>query len=920
MNIRFLKSRYGKILALMGLLTVVLVVRLFILTVIEYQSWKDVSENISTRSIYVTAPRGEIYDRYGRLLAGNQQSFTVRMSGSGQTDEKLNKNIVKVLKILKDNGDTVEDNFPITIENGVYSYIYEKKIEEWLLSNGFSSAMSAEEAFSALRGKLGIDPTLNRYDAQLAMQKTYNQYPPISVKEMKFTEGIEKKKFLEAYFGNSSKAQKKTAEEAFVDLRKEMKIDPSLSPQEARDIMIIRNAIKSKGYQKYMPAVVAKNVSKNTVMLIKEEGENLKGVEVVPESTRYYPEGSTAAHVLGYMGKITDEELAKHTSRGYEQNALIGKEGVEGKFETALKGANGEKKVQVNAQGEMQRMISETDAVKGKNVYLTIDLELQKKTEEALEKTIKAMRTKGSITTEYGTSPTAEAAPNAKTGAAVVIEVETGDVLAMASYPTYDPNLLARGINEKDWASLQSTNLRDPLAPAPLYNLATMSAVQPGSTFKPVTATAALECGLDPNAKYKDGGHIMLGNRSFGTVQWNLFRQTMGYLNLAQAIEISCNYYFYDIATGKDWYTGKSLGYKKPITVDTITDYAKQYGLGERTGIELNEAVVPVPTQKRKIQGLQTSLSNEMYAGAEEFFEEKVVKNPDQLKKNIETMKTWITMKNLTWKDLYNDLLPSVGIKESERKKMADRILFDIYPQAEWSTADAFNISIGQGENSYTPLQLANYVATLGDKGVRHNVSVIKSIEGEGNKEKKVVEKVKVSNEKYFDDIIKGMKLVATGKGSVSNTFRGLKFSVAAKTGTAEKSGKVNPPSEVEYIKQNLRRIAPSISWAEVEKEMTRLQKEYPHTYTNADVAVRRAVINLGKVTAAQIDAGKPSYDSFAWVVALAPAENPKIAICVMVPQGSTAANVAPVVKEIMLKYFDLEKEYKDFKIVNVVQ
>lgn len=921
MKTRFLQSRYMQLLAFLAVLAVLLIVRLFILTVLEHGSWAQTSENISTRSIYTTAPRGEIYDRYGRLLAGNKQSFTIRMSGSKQTDEELNANITTLLAILEKNGDTVQDDFPIVIDGENYSFTYEKEIADWLESRGLEQGLSAEAAFDALRAKMGIDPSLDRYDAQLVMQKTYNQYPPISIVEMEYTAEVEKKKFLQTYFGDSKKNSKMTAEEAFVAIRKEMKIDESLSDVEARKIMVVRNAIKAKGYQQYMPAVVAKNVSHETVMLIEEQGTNIKGVEVVPETTRYYPENNTAAHILGYIGKITDEELKEYKDRGYEANALIGKEGVEGKFEDVLKGTNGEEKVQVNARGELQQVISKTGAVKGKDIYLTIDLELQKTSEDALAKTITAMQTGGSITTEYGTTPIPEQAPKAKTGAVVAIDVETGDVLAMASYPDYDPNLFSEGINEENWSKLQSANLRDSLSPAPLYNLATMSTVQPGSIFKPVTATAALECGLDPNARYMDGGHIDLGGRSFGCVVWNLFKRNHGYIDLRRAIEVSCNYYFYNIATGKDWYTGNSLGYDKKITVDTITDYAEQYGLGLHTGIEINEAVVPVPSEKRKIQGLQATFGYWLYAGAEDYFTDKALKNPKQLKKNIDTMKGWLAEGEVSWDTLYNDMLPSVNIKDDARQEVAEKFLYDLYPQAKWTTGDSFNIAIGQGENAYTPLQLANYVATLGNNGVRNEVSVIKAVEDQGNTVKKPGKKVKVRDDKHFQIIIEGMEGVASGREStISNILGNLPFDVAAKTGTAERAGKVNPPSEVDYIKEHLGSIAPGISWEEVEKEMNRLMKEYPDTYTNTDTAVRKAVVNLSGVSTAKIDSYKDDYDNFAWVVAMAPASDPKIAVCVMIPQGSTSANAAPVAKEVLQKYFDLEKEYTNFKIKNIVQ
>ena len=326
----------------------------------------------------------------------------------------------------------------------------------------------------------------------------------------------------------------------------------------------------------------------------------------------------------------------------------------------------------------------------------------------------------------------------------------------MASYPDYDPNLFANGISTTDWESLQTKNPRDPLAPAPLYNVATRSAVQPGSTFKMVTATAGLEAGLNPYIKRRDGGFIKLGDRTFGCVVWNEYRRTHGYLDMARALEVSCNYYFYDVATGKDWYTGNSLGYKKKITIDDITGYAKEYGLGLPTGIEIPETVVPVPSKAGKLENLKSSLRNILYASSEVYFDKKVVGNPDLLKQTIEKIVGWMG-EDISRNDMINKRLVNLGIKKSQIEPLADLCLYTYFNQTDWSTADALNIAIGQGENAYTPLQMANYIATLGNNGVHNKVSLIKSIENQGQYKKGATTKVKVSNNKYFEQIIAGM-------------------------------------------------------------------------------------------------------------------------------------------------------------------
>lgn len=919
------RTRHAQILGVLFVLMIILVIRLFVVTVIQHKTWSDAATSISTKSIYTTAPRGEIFDRNGKLLAGNRQSFSIRLSSNGQTHEQLNDTIISLNKIMTKNGDKFVDNFPIKIKNGKFYYTYDRSIKRWLKKKGLATDLTAEEAFNAMRNKLGIDASLNRFDAQAEMQNTYNQYPPISVDTMKYTAQKEKEEFLQIYFGNDESVLEKSPKEVFGLIRKAKEIPGSMSDVQARNIMKARYEIDSLGYSKYLPATVAKNVSNKTVMLIEEDSNLLKGVEVVSDTTRYYPNKNTASHILGYMGKITDEEKEKYSQKGYETSALVGKDGIEGKFETVLAGKNGEKVVQVNNQGQTSKVLSETSSEKGKDMYLTIDLELQKAAENGLEKTINAMRYGGGFNSEYGGYTSAyQMAPKAKSGAVAAIEVGTGDVLAMASYPDFDPNIFSKGISDKNWEKLQSQNPRDSLSPAPLYNLATMATVQPGSTFKPVTAMTGLECGLNPYEYHTDGGYIKLGGTTFACVVWNKSRKNHGPINMFRALGVSCNYYFYDVATGKDWYTGSSMNFKKKISIEKITNYAQQFGLGRSTGIELDEAVVPVPTKKRKIDALKANLRNELYAGSEEFFKASVVKNQEELDNSIETIVGWMdSKKKIKWDDLYENMLPKAGVKKSKRRKVGEKFLFDYYPQANWTTGDAFNICIGQGENAYTPLQMANYIATLGSKGKHYDVSVVKAVQNEGNTTKKKPEHVNIKNKKNYDYVIQGMRQVAEIKEStVSRYFKNFKvnnkkINIAAKTGTAEKAGKINPKSEVSYIKKHLNQLAPNLTWKQVKKEMNRLMDQYPDLYTTKDTAVRRAVINLtnGKVTTKQLDQYKSDYDEFAWVVAMAPAEKPEIVVCAMVPQGVTAANAAPIVREVLGKYFDTKNKTKSFSM-----
>ena len=164
------------------------------------------------------------------------------------------------------------------------------------------------------------------------------------------------------------------------------------------------------------------------------------------------------------------------------------------------------------------------------------------------------------------------------------------------------------------------------------------------------------------------------------------------------------------------------------------------------------------------------------------------------------------------------------------------------------------------------------------------------------------------------------MKNVCTIQGgSLTGLFSDFPYSVAAKTGTAERAGKINPPDEVEYVKEHLSQWTSSITWKQVEKEMNRIMELYPNTYKSRDVAVRQAVYNLteGKVTGSIMDASKPTYENFAWTIALAPADDPQIAVCVLLVQGKASSNAGVIVREIIGDYMKLQDK-NDYKTITI--
>jgi len=770
---------------------------------------------------------------------------------------------------------------------------------------------TAEDAFNALRIKYEVDESLDRYEAMNFLQESCNVYPPIAVKAMRFTYDNRKGEFLEKY-GLTADL---TAEEAFYKLREKYSIDQELSDEEARKIFCVREEIKNTGYNKFRSSTIAKDVSSETVALVEELGTTtLRGVEIASQSVRTYPNGRLLSHVIGYMGSISDSQYDEYVNeKGYRSSDLIGKDGIEAYFEDTLRGTDGVKTILVNSSGDYIDTISDEAPQAGQDVYLTIDMDLQEVAEDALERCIKAVQTGSIFESKYGNKKLGEY-KNCKSGATVVVDVDSGEVLAMASYPDYDPNIFAQGISTEDWASVQSTNPRDPLAPTPLYNNATMTSVQPGSTFKPVTAIAALECGLDPNRKIRDGGYIEIGGIKFGCSNWNNYRSTHGVETLVTGIQNSCNYFFYCIASGKDWNTGASLNYKEKITIEKIMSVAKEFGLGEKSGVELHEAITELASKEKKLSTSKYSLWSALYYNAEKYWPEKTTKDDEKLREEVSEIVSWMD-ENPNRTEIILRLQERTTVLSSKIDTLADLCKYSYFNMAQWTIGDEFNISIGQGDNAYTPIQMARYIATLGNGGKLNKLTVLKGIEGEGLNKKEASYQVQVEQDDV-DVVLEGMRRVVTN-GTLASTFSGFPIQVAGKTGTAQKDGKINPKDEVAYVKEHLSQLSSDITWKKLKKKMEELMKEDPDKYPNENSCVDKALIELSnkKITQTMINQWKEDYDNFAWTVTLAPASNPKIAVVTLLIQGGYSYNAAVVNRELIGAYFNADEDVNEVNL-----
>jgi penicillin-binding protein 2 len=325
------------------------------------------------------------------------------------------------------------------------------------------------------------------------------------------------------------------------------------------------NVIKVKyeanlnGYSLFNGVVISKDISKNSVAQIEELKSELYGVNIISVPQRYYASDYFACHIIGYVSKINTDEYNNSKDEGYTINSMIGKSGIEESMEKYLKGVDGVKKVVTDSLGNVSSEQIITEASSGKDVTLTIDYRIQNVVENALKNTLWNLQTGG-----YGKEPIYEA----QSGSCVVLDVETGEVLAIASYPEYNINSFVDGISSSEWNSLISD------AQKPMFNRAISGTYSPGSTYKMLMGIAGLESGgIYVDEYYTDPGEYPYAYKPKCWI-YTAHQITHGAINLAGALKGSCNCYFYEV--------GRRIG------IANIVEWAKNFGLGSKTGIELS--------------------------------------------------------------------------------------------------------------------------------------------------------------------------------------------------------------------------------------------------------------------------------------------------------------------------------------------
>lgn len=645
---------------LAGLFTLALVVylgMLFDIQVNDHEYYLTKSVNTIAKKVKVEASRGIITDRSGRPLVSNRSTYSLTFDTSLLKDgEDQNDALLRLLELCREQGVDWVDNLPVT-RQAPFAFTVDS-VSSTQKARFLSYLKDLKPTKEALAAYLAVHPeVVAAEDAETAGDSGGTTAPDGSalLKTLK-AEHLTSHLLVEAGI---------TVPRLIDWMREDFQVPEGYSRDEARLVLGVQYELAIRKLGTNDAYVLAEDVSTEFISLINDGGYS--GAKISSSFVRKY-ETSYATHILGTVGTLYKEDLDNPLYADYPMNAIVGKEGVELAFEKYLHGTDGTRIVSTNSEGKVTGIYYQKEPQPGNTVELTIDLELQQVVEDALAKTVSAMN---------------EEDGNTARGAAAVVEaVGTGEILSIASYPTYDLSTY-----RQNYAALEA----DPSYP--MLNRATQGGYAPGSTLKPLTAIAALEEGViepyqklnspvtwyypgDPNSYakcwYRSGSH--------------------GLINITQAITLSCNYFFAE------------MGYR--LGLDTLNEYVRAFGLGEHTGIEIGDRTG-----------------------------------------------------NLTENKLGENLAP-------------------------WA-------AFGQADYLFTPIQLANYIATLVSGGKRCDAHLLKAVKtydntevvALGNTEPQTILDISAEN---LEAVKQGMLGYTQPGGMVYSYFKDCVVSAGAKTGTAQ--------------------------------------------------------------------------------------------------------------------------------------
>lgn len=593
------------------------------------------SQNSIAETQTVEAARGDILDRYGRVLVSNRVTYQVALNTDAM-EKNRNDILLALIRIARDAGVEWEDTLPITAQPPF----------RYTTDTPFQYPTTDEE---------GSPTTSLTRLGRLAVKMKWIDDPTAD---------------------GAQGAPLPTAEELLEKMRESFQLE-----LEGADMRAVAGVLYELYYRSMVnswpPYVFAEGVDIDFISKVKEQG--LSGVEIEAATVRTY-NTEYAAHLLGRVGAIEnwdaykDLDLDGDGTPDYEMDDTVGKEGAELAFESYLRGTAGVREVERNTSGKVVSEKWTTAPQPGDNVVLTIDIDLQKQVEDILSQAIPQL-----------------ASEDTEGAACVVMDVNRAEVLASASYPSYHLATYSADLAE---------NSADPLKP--FLNRAFQGVYAPGSTFKMVTAVAGLESGIiEPDTEIMDTGvYTYYQDDGPQCWYWRQYRRKHGLVNVSEALEVSCNVFFFDV--------GRRVG------IQGLQEFAAKFGLGEPTGIELYE-------------------------------ETGVMAGPEYTQSMGQT----------------------------------------------WYEGSTLSVAIGQESSQFTPLQLANYIATLVNGGTRYSAHLLKEVKSSDfsqvlyTYEPEVLDSIDIQPEN-LDAVKAGVLALTTGKGSLARYFQDLPVQVGAKTGSAQ--------------------------------------------------------------------------------------------------------------------------------------
>ena len=911
-------SRFNALAVIMLAIFSTIIWRLVNIQVVNGELYRETANQQNHKILSSVAPRGDIIDRNGAKLAESIQSYILIFTKTDESEASFIPTMDTVFKILDDNRQIQVDEFPLKVKTSK-----DKKHTQYTLD--FKTTDKPSQEWMELRFKK------DRGFGDIVIRKLYKgkKIEDLTPAQLKVVDAA---------------LLKITPVEVFNELISQYgmdKIKDSKSKEILRRYILVKDTLKMQSFSGYKPITIANNLTPDAAGIFEQMQPEIPGISVTTQPTRVYKNGELGSAFLGYISKINPWDKDKYEEKGYDISSdYIGTSGLEAAYEDVLKGTKGQESIAVNKQGRKVSSLGQIETYPGQTIQLNIDKNMQYAAEKSLDAVMLSLQQAGKNTGQSVDTT------NANRGAVVVLDVNTGKVLALASRPGYDPNLFAasgglttekskeyinpdigamglayirkRGLanitgilTDKDMAEkskaerekilldymfpldkslVGNTTIRkdnNDIFPKSTFDYATKSLIPPGSTFKPVTATAGLEEGvITKDSQVYDSGPYNKRYKSVTAACWiyNEFHGSHEWVNIQKAMRVSCNFYFYDVA---DKLYGKSGANKSGL--DLLAKYAWKFGLGiepnsnkkPETGIEIPENFGQVYNYESSKEILANIHRSNLVGKLQKVRKPLDLESQkeigtsgqiDEIKKlNENKVKFLALIKTEMKKDKkssYDSIIKSMQIAlkqliqasptlkakkytDTNIRTMADAIYSEISDANVEinSAANAYYAAIGQGFNAFTPLQIANYVSTMVNGGNRYELHLV---------------------DKFLDPdgkVIKQIKPVVLEKTNIS-----------ANTTNIIKEGMLEVTSD--------------------------------KTGTAYDVFKDFPIPNGGKTGSAtfndvtQTALGRSSYGYY---IGFAPYDKPKIAVCAVIFDGGHGGWVAPIAKAVYEQYFKAE-------------